>query len=515
MLSASFAYDRLTFGPISGDPTAPTDYNVLQWLMAQLAPPPGDAPVVAQALDAVLLQFVDHDKNGNSLPPQMLPLIYVNADEATLWAAMKTAGGDFPKEIRPAQEIQAGSYVRAALSPYQVFEMMVELWHCHFNIQALTNGTVAASYPAFDQVIRANALGNFHKLLVAVAQSVSMMYYLNQVQSTGAHPNENFAREVLELHTLGVDHYLGLTTPPGEVGTGYSDQDVQQAAQILAGWTIDETNGSFTFRSAIHNNTTKTFLGHTIPSGGVNEGSTMFSILAGHPATATMVATKLYRRFVGDNPPANSRVMTAMAQAYLKNRSAPNQIAMMLQQLFSSEEFAASSGAKFKTPFEFIMSLLRVVDVTINPTALLNSMLTQMGDPRYNWGPPNGRPDISPPWLGNGSLLNRWSAAEQLLSPAAGVLVLQTPWNGLFDLLLHDPGMGIDLTNSAQAVGRAIVNMLPRGVTTASKNALLTYAASPGVLGTKAILADPAKLRVGLGLLIAAVAATPEFQFRG
>jgi hypothetical protein len=161
------------------------------------------------------------------------------------------------------------------------------------------------------------------------------------------------------------------------------------------------------------------------------------------------------------------------------------------------------------------MSLLRVVDVTINPTALLNSMLTQMGDPRYNWGPPNGRPDISPPWLGNGSLLNRWSAAEQLLSPAAGVLVLQTPWNGLFDLLLLDPGMGIDLTNSAQAVGRAIVNMLPRGVTTASKNALLTYAASPGVLGTKAILADPAKLRVGLGLLIAAVAATPEFQFRG
>ncbi len=514
-LSASLAYNRLTFGPISHDPKAPTNGDVTQWLMAQLAAPSSDPPVVAQALAAVLLQFVDHDSSGHALPPQMLPLKYVDADEATLWAAMKAAAGDFAKEVRPAQEIQAASYVRAALSPYQVFEMMVELWHCHFNIQAFASGTVAASYPAFDQVIRANALGNFHTMLVAVAQSVPMMYYLNQVQSTGAHPNENFAREVMELHTLGADHYLGLTTPPGQAGTGYSDQDVQQAAQILAGWTIDQTNGSFTFRAASHANTTKTFLGHTIASGGVNEGLTMFSILAAHPATAAMVAGKLYRRFVGDTPPANSPVIAAMSSAYLQNLSAHNQIALMLQRLFASAEFAASSGLKFKTPFEFIMSLLRVVDVTVNPTALLNSQLNQMGDPRYNWGPPNGRPDISPPWLGNGSLLNRWAAAEQIMSPSSGILALQMPWNGLFDLLLHDPGKPISLTSSAQAVARAIAAMLPGGITAASQNALLTYAASPGVLGTSAILADPTRLRVGLGLLIAAVAATPEFQFRG
>jgi uncharacterized protein (DUF1800 family) len=444
----------------------------------------------------------------------MLPLTSINDDEATLWAQMKAAGTDFAKQVRPADEIQAASYIRAALSPYQLFEMMVELWHSHFNIQSHVNGVVGGSYPAFDQVIRTNALGNFHNLLVAVGKGVPMMYYLNQVQSTGTHPNENYAREVMELHTLGIQHYLGLTTPPNLVGTGYSDQDVQQAAQILAGWTIDQTSGAFTFNARIHQNVAKTFLGHAIASGGETEGETMFQILAAHPATATMVATKLYRRFVGDNPPTNSAAMASMSQVYLANVRSPNQIALMLQTLFASAEFAASSGAKFKTPFEFIVSLLRVINVKINPSATLNYMLAQMGDPRYEWRPPNGRPDLSAPWMSNGSLLARWNAAEQLLYPTTGVL--QDNWDGLFDLLLHDqPYQPINLTNSAQAVTRAIANMLPGGASTATHNALLAYAASPRVLGTAAILADRTRLRVGLGMLIAAVAATPEFQFRG
>lgn len=514
--SAGLAYDRLTFGPISRDATAPTDNTISQWLAAQLSAPPTDAPAVAQALAAVRLQFNDVDANGNALPVQQLPLSWINADETTLWANFKAAKGDFRKQVRPADEIQAASYVRAALSPYQLFEMMVELWHCHFNVNAHGSGAIGASYPAFDRVIRTHALGNFQQLLVAVAQSVPMMYYLNQVESTGKAPNENFAREVMELHTLGADHYLGLATPPSLVGTGYSDQDVQQAAQILAGWTIDQTTGAFTFRAQDHNNSTKTFLGHTIAPAGVNEGMTMFSILATHPATAGMIATKLYRRFVADNPPAGSAAMAAMTNAFLKNAGASNQIALMLQQLFASAEFAASGGSKFKTPFEFVVSLLRAVNVAVNPSARLNQLLALMGDPRYNWVPPNGRPDISPPWLSNVSLFNRWVSASTLLDPSSGVLVLPTPWTGLFDMLLHDePYLPINLTNPAQAVTRAIANMLPNGVSAATQNALLTYAASPSVLGTSAILADPAKLRVGLGLLIAAVASTPEFQFRG
>jgi hypothetical protein len=229
-----------------------------------------------------------------------------------------------------------------------------------------------------------------------------------------------------------------------------------------------------------------------------------------------MIATKLYRRFVADTPPANSAAITAMTTTFQQNVQSPNQIALVLQQLFTSAEFAASSGAKFKTPFEFVVSLLRAINVTINPSARLNQVLALMGDPRYNWVPPNGRPDISPPWLSNVSLFNRWIAANALLDPSSGVLALPTPWSGLFDRLLHDePWQPINLTNPSQAVARAITNMLPNGVSAASQSALLAYAASPSVLGSSAILGDPARLRVGLGLLIAAVAATQEFQFRG
>src|SRR5580704_3452034 len=147
--SASLAYNRLTFGPIPRGVTAPTSTTISQWLAAQLAAPSSDAPAVAQALAAVRLEFVDRDASGNPLPAQMLPLTSINDDEATLWAQMKAAGTDFAKQVRPADEIQAASYIRAALSPYQLFEVMVELWHSHFNIQSHVNGIVAASYPAF------------------------------------------------------------------------------------------------------------------------------------------------------------------------------------------------------------------------------------------------------------------------------------------------------------------------------------------------------------------------------
>jgi Protein of unknown function (DUF1800) len=203
-----------------------------------------------------------------------------------------------------------------------------------------------------------------------------------------------------------------------------------------------------------------------------------------------------------------------MSQTFLANLAAPNQIALMLQQLFSSAEFAASSGAKFKTPFEFLVSLLRVINVAINPSAQLNWMLARMGDPRYDWQPPNGRPDIAAPWMGCNSLLNRWNAAVWLLLPTTGIL--QDNWNGLFDLLRRDqPNQPINLTNSAQAVTRLIANMFPGGVSQQTGSALMSYAASPWILGSAAILANPVRLRIGLGLLIAAAAATPEFQFRG
>ncbi|GGF24259.1 hypothetical protein GCM10011611_32870 [Aliidongia dinghuensis] len=514
MPSVALAYNRLTFGAKHGDPAAPTPLTLNAWLSAQLTEAATDTPAVTESLVNVRLKFVGQDPTtGDPLPPQMLPLTWLNADEAALWANFRTAGKDYAQTQRPGAEIQAASYIRAAQSPNQLAEQMVEFWHSHFNVQVNSSEQAGSTYPAFDAVLRANALGNFRSMLGAVAKSAAMMFYLNQVQSTGKAPNENYAREVMELHTLGIQRYLGLTTPPNEVGTGYSDTDVKQGALILSGWTIDYETGAFVFRAGEHASGAKVYLGHTIPASGQAEGELLFDIPANHPGTANTIATKLYKRFVGDTPPANSAAVAAMSQAFLANLQAPNQIALVLQALILSPEFAASSGAKFKTPFEFVVSLLRVAGLPINPTATLNFLLSQMGDPRFAWVPPNGRPDVSGPWMSNGSLLERWRAAETIMGVAAEIL--PGDLTGIFDVLQRvRPGGPIELTNAAQAVDRVVDVMIPNAGQT-TRAALLAFASTPEILGTPGTFTNATRLRVALGRLVATAAATSEFQFRG
>jgi len=514
MPAATLAYNRLTFGAKYDDATAPTATTLNAWLGAQLSATATDSAAVAQSLAAVTLKFTGDDPTtGVAEPPVLLPLTWLHATDQALWANFKTAGMDHPQIMRPGQEIQAASYIRAAQSPNQLAEQMVEFWHAHFNVQVDSHEQTGTSYPAFDTILRANALGNFRALLGAVAKSVAMMFYLNQDQSTGKAPNENYAREVMELHTLGVQRYLGLTTPANAVGTGYSDQDVQQGALILSGWTIDAATGSFTFKAANHATGTKTYIGHTIPSGGQAEGETLFDILAAHPGTANTIATKLYRRFIGDNPPSNSAAVAAMQQTYLANLKAPNQIALVLQSLILSAEFAASTGQKFKTPFEFVVSLLRVANLPINPTATLNGLVAQMGDPRFAWVPPNGRPDIAGPWMSNGSLLERWRAAETIM--AVGAEILPASLTGIFDRLQRATASGpIALNTAAEAVDRVVAIMVPTAGQT-TRAALLAYASTPQVLGSATTFTNATKLREALGALVATAAATSEFQFRG
>lgn len=521
--SANLAYQRLTFGPLFGDPSPPTDSNLGTWMGNQLNATSSDPSNVTAMLNAVQLSFTD-TPNGVSQPAKLLPLTNLSLDQATLWANFRTAAAanDFAPQARPGQEILAASYVRAAQSPNQLFEMMVDCWHNHFNVNYISDGHTASSYPVFDQIIRANAFGNFQTLLISIGKSVPMMYYLNQVQSTGSHPNENYAREVMELHTLSAANYLGLTTPPGAEGTGYSDQDVQQAALILSGWYINQTTGAFQFVQANHATGNKQLLGHTISNGGLAESDQMFTILATHPGTANTIATKLYRRFIGDVPPASSpgktTIIDKMSQTFLDNTSSPNQIGLMMADLLQSTELQQSSGMKFKTPFEFFMSLIRAVNVPLNPSGTLNYYLTNTGDPRYGWVPPNGRPDVSGPWMGNGSLLQRWNGAEDLLSSTAVMQRINSSGQafGLYDAILRpSPGAPQDLTTAAVAVQRAVASMLPGGASASTLAALNNYASQTQVLGAAATFRSPTALGTGLAMLFAAIAATPEFQFRG
>lgn len=509
---------RFTFGPRFGDPDPLTAANPLDWLAAQFGAPSTDDPSVLTRLGQVKLPITITAKDGTSTT-ETRGLNYLFKTSAELIQIYKADTSANRAEIhRPADEVSAARWIRAAFSPWQIREVMVDFWHNHFSVDAYQQGPIALMWPIYDQLIRSNALGNFRAMLGATAKSTAMMYYLNQNASFKAHPNENYAREVMELHTLGIDRYLGETTPAGAAGTGYSDQDVIEAARVLTGWTIGDGShkaadgskpltGEFLFDPSEHDTGAKTIFSQTYPAGvGQAEGERLLDALAYHPGTALTIATKLYRHFVQDTPPAGDTLIQRMASTFQQYQTAPDQVVHVLQTLIAAPEFAASAGMKVKTPFEFLISAMRATGAEINPQPSLGWALQTMGAPLFRWPAPNGMPDIAPVWTGTNGMLRRWTLSDQLM--AAGT-----------NLLLEGSGTLFTATEPATRTPRDGVvqiaqSMLSSTATLNSLSALLTYAGSNEVLGAKGAITDPKRLNAGLRRLAGAVASTPEFQIR-
>jgi uncharacterized protein (DUF1800 family) len=330
MSFANLVTSRLTFGlrfndpqPVPSDPTA--------WFKAQLTAPAADDPAVTSRLSQVQLPMTTVDASNNATTVT-LPLTYLNDTPEQLWAIPATdTSANHALSRRPADEVIAANWTRGTFSPWQLHEVMTDFWHNHFSVDAYQSSTISVMWPAYDQILRVNGLGNFRTMLGQVAKSASMMYYLNQAESVAEQPNENFAREVMELHTLGIQRYLGEVAPAGTESTGYSDADVQNAARVLTGWTIADghrtagdgskpNSGDFIFSPGIHDTGTKTLFGQTYPTGvGQAEGERFLDYLAGHPGTAQTIATKLYIHFVQDVPPANDSLINAMAASFQAN----------------------------------------------------------------------------------------------------------------------------------------------------------------------------------------------------
>jgi hypothetical protein len=279
---------------------------------------------------------------------------------------------------------------RAAYSERQLYERVVEFWTDHFNIpitSLLTEKIVDDR-----QVVRRYAMGKFRELLFSSAQSIAMLTYLDNAYSDAEHPNENYAREVMELHTLGVTG-------------GYTETDVRELARILTGWTI--ANGEFSFNPDMHDFGEKTFLGTFFPAGrGIEEGLQALDILAVHPSTAKYIAFKLARRFVSDQPP--QAVVDGAAQIFL---STDGDIRAMLRYIFSTPEFMDSTSQKFRRPLDAMVAMLRV----LNPAAAVENAdeflytLEPLGHLPYFWHPPNGYPDVAGAWINTGALMERWN----------------------------------------------------------------------------------------------------------
>ena len=298
-------------------------------------------------------------------------------------------------------DLARATLTRALTSERQLYEAMVEFWSDHFNVYLRKNKDFVYFKVIDDrEVIRPHALGNFRDLLFASAQSPAMLIYLDNISNVASAPNENYARELMELHTLGVD-------------AGYTQDDVQELSRALTGWGVarrGRKQGQFVFNIDAHDNAEKIVLGQRLPAGrGEEDVTDVLDVLASHPSTANFIATKLVRRFVADQPPLV--LVETVAGIFLET---DGDIKSMLRAIFLSDDFA-TAPPKLKRPYSFSISALRALraDVGLNGIRQLVEALRLLGQIPYHWPMPDGYPDVAAAWTGN--LLARWNFGLALI----------------------------------------------------------------------------------------------------
>ena len=324
--------------------------------------------------------------------------------------------------------------LRAVYSERQLEEVLVDFWFNHFNVFAGKGQTRNYLIEYEREAIRPHVLGKFRDMLGATAKSPAMLFYLDNWLSSGADGamgaggarvrgagvrgvaapstgaqvggarrsngiNENYARELLELHTLGVDG-------------GYTQDDIVNIAKAFTGWTMQPRQGTgFVFARGRHDRSQKIVLGKTIRPGGVDEGEQVLDIVAAHPATARHIATKLAVRFVSDNPPAS-----LVDRAAAKFTATKGDLREVVKAILLSPEFAspAARGVKVKTPLEFVASALRATGADVRNARPLAQTLREMGMPLYLCQPPTGYDETSTTWVSAGALVSRMNFAVDL-----------------------------------------------------------------------------------------------------
>lgn len=415
---ALHALNRLGYGPRPGEVERVAREGADAWIARQLAP----EPVADPACEAVAARF-----KTQTMSAEQLWKAYPQGERRKLL-------GLFGKDDRPqriVEEAAAAKLLRAVSCEAQLAEVMTDFWFNHFNVDARKGPLKWLFVPYERDVIRPRAMGKFRDLLGAVAHSPAMLVYLDNAQSTvdaryapedmqddiermeeqmaergGKRAklglNENYARELLELHTLGVDG-------------GYSQSDVTQLARVLTGWSVRRPNPKkagefgFQFKPRMHDPGIKTVLGREFSGRGQEEGERALDLLAGHPSTARFLATKLCRRFVADDPPP-----ALVARVAERFELSGGDIRAVLRELFASPEFRDSAAlrAKVKTPFEYAASLLRATNAEVRDPIQTARALVRLGQPPYLCEPPTGWPDRADAWVSAGGLLERLKAAN-------------------------------------------------------------------------------------------------------
>jgi len=435
---ARLALNRATFGARPADIAYVELVGWDAWVQEQLSAPSGDDPEVAQHLANATLHIKypakDNNFGGWEAVDEERPLTALNASALDLWEIYRQRNKTLPgKEVnRVVEEVVAATWIRAAHSAYQVREVMVDFWHNHFNVAAKESPAVRIGTAAYDrEAIRPHVFGNFREMLEANATSVSMLFYLDNAISKASTPNENYARELLELHTLGEDAYLG-TVDPNSVakdasGTaiGFTDQDVIEASRALSGWTVGSGNrigklgslpltGEFHYEPLLHNTSADTFMGHSLSDqSDMAQGQKVLDVAANHSATAEFLCTKICRRLFGDAPPAN--VIDAAVDTWIANQNSSDQLRHVMETILLSAEIG-DPAVKVRQPFEKNIAFLRAVGATVVPHRSMFNLLKQTPDQIFSWPAPNGHPDVNGYWLSSAALMTQWNGLLTILN---------------------------------------------------------------------------------------------------
>jgi len=420
MEGARHALDRLTFGPRPGEIQAVHDIGVNRWIALQLHPASIPEPA---ALTQALAALPNTQRSDAELYRQEVTLRRDKSDDG------QEERKAFTKSV--TQDVMTAHLDRALLTDRQLQEVLTNFWFNHFNV-FLNKGFDHVWVGNYEnEAIRPYVLGNFRSLLEATARHPAMLFYLDNWQNTapgsaGAKGkqdglNENYARELMELHTLGVDG-------------GYSQKDVTELARIFTGWglktrpergafrgDVRKPDFTFAFDPSRHDVGDKQFLGFTIKGqsggNGWQEVEQALSILATHPATAKHLSFQLAQYFVADQPPP--ALVDRMAQTWIKTRG---DLTAVMRTLLESPEFWAPdmANSKYKTPFEYVVSALRAAQVTPSEPQPLFGQLRQLGQPIYGIETPDGYKQIETAWLNPDAMARRLSFATALGSGRLG-----------------------------------------------------------------------------------------------
>jgi uncharacterized protein (DUF1800 family) len=420
--------DRVTWGVNTSTAAQYMAMGRDRWLDAQLHPAPGDRlPAAAQAIVAVM------------------PITAKPVAESTIALAAQSKAANQVEDIEQKKAAQQGyqqamndaarqaatrSLLRDLYSPDQLREKMTWFWFNHFNVLQAKSDIRATIGDYEDRALRPYALGRFRDLLEATVKHPAMLRYLDNAENAKGHLNENYAREIMELHTMGV-------------GSGYTQEDVQELARILTGVGVNVQPdppkpdypkpavppgyiraGLFEFNPNRHDYSVKHFLGHTIEGSGFPEVQQALDILARHPATANHISRQIATYFVADNPPA--ALVARMAQTFQRT---DGDIASVLGLMFRSPEFNAATKAKYKDPMQFVLSAVRLAydDRVVLNTGPVQGWLGRLAQGLYAHETPDGYPMTAAAWSGPGQMAVRFEIARQIGSSSAGLFKAPGP----------------------------------------------------------------------------------------